>query len=371
MRSAAALSTHPVPSHATGDVIAEALGLNETVPDFVLVVATTPFGGAAEDILSTIHTLLHPRQLLFVASSGLLAAGTEVAAGPALGIWLFWNETGEDVSVLDLESGIGSLNYVDTKKLATAASVIVLADPTLANVTQTIESVCALRATRPVTGGLLSGAIGTSVLRDGSGASRGCVAIAFPSTTSEAKLAHGSVPLSRELVATRVVNNMLCELNDAPALDMVQQVLSTLDADDRALIARNLAIALCDPETGSVIDVYRVLGAEREHGALAITGMIPQGSSVAMHFQAADDSHLGLVDELDGERAGGALLFSCAPLGPKDDHEGLTDLGHLTDALGTSAFAGIHVSSVIGPGSLGSGLHAAPLSAAIFGRPHH
>lgn len=371
MRCAAALSTHPIPSHATGDVIADVLGLHESVPDLVLVVATASFGGAAEDILSTVQTLLHPRQLLFTASSGILAAGTEVSEGPALGVWVFWSEIDEDISVLDLENGIESLTYLEKRTLATAESVIVLADPALPNVTDTIEAVSTLRSTRAVTGGLLSGASGATVLRDSSGRSRRCVAVTFPSTSSHAKLVHGSVPLSRDLVATSVVGNMVCELDELPALEVVQQLLSTIEPEERSRTAKNLAIAFYAPETDDIVDVYKVLGADREHGALAVAGALPSGAMVSVHYQGSDDSQLGLVEAFDGTRAAGALLFSCSPLEPDDNHEGLTDLGHLSEALGTTAFAGIHVSSVIGPGSRGSGLSGAPLSAAIFGRPHY
>jgi small ligand-binding sensory domain FIST len=121
----------------------------------------------------------------------------------------------------------------------------------------------------------------------------------------------------------------------------------------------------------SVIDVHDVLGADRESGALAVAAVLPAGTVVAFHRNEESDSFAGIDVALGGPAAAGALIFACATIDPEAEHICVSDLGPLTETLGTAAYAGVHVATVIGPGSSGPKLSAAPLSAVIFGRRHH
>jgi len=372
MRSAAALSTHPVASHATGDVIADILDSGESAPDLVIIFSTSAFSGASEDILRAVDTILGPRQLLFVASSGVIGAGSEVTRGAGLSAWAFWSETPEDdVEFIGLDEGLENLDYSSTRRLATAESVIVLADPALPMVTQTIDQLCELRSNKVIAGGLVSGSNGAPVLGDATGRRHRCIAIAFRSTRSHANLAFGSTPLLGPLTVTRSTGSMVCELDGDLALDVVQFALSRLEEPDRRLAAQRLALAVLDAESGTVVDVHEILGADRERGALAVAATLPQSTVVALHQQDPAGAVSGIIDSLGGTRSGGALLFASSMIDPLAEHEGVSDLGLVTESLGTSAYAGIHLATVVGTGSNGPGLSAAPLSAVIFGRSHY
>ena len=61
MRCAAALSTHPIPAYATGDVIAELLALDQPSADLVVAFATPAFGGTSEDITETMRAMVVDR----------------------------------------------------------------------------------------------------------------------------------------------------------------------------------------------------------------------------------------------------------------------------------------------------------------------
>jgi small ligand-binding sensory domain FIST len=372
MQSAAALSTHPIASHATGDVIADILDLGRTSPDLAIVFATSAFSGASEDILRAIDVLLTPTKLLFVSSSGVIGAGSEVDGKAALSLWSFWSETTEpDVAFVGLDEGLAGVDYLSTRQLATAQTVVVLADPSVPMVTQTIESLCELRTNKVISGGLLSGSNGAPSIRDSTGRNFGCVAIAFQSTIAEAMIAHGSAPIAGPMTVTSSTGAMVCELDGSPALDVAYEVLQHAELEDRNSAAQNLALAVLDPETVTIIDVHEVLGADRESGALAVAASLPEGTTVAFHRKDSSDPTSSLNEAFVGGRSLGALIFTCSLIDPKADTEGVSDLGPLTESLGTASYAGVHVSTVIGTGSNGPGLSAAPLSAVIFGRRHY
>ncbi|MSZ52225.1 MAG: hypothetical protein F2597_05815, partial [Actinobacteria bacterium] len=90
MRCASALSTHPIPAYATGDVIAELLALDEPPADLLVAFATPAFGGATDDIAETIRILLQPRNVVLVVSDGVIGAGSEVTAGSGIALWSLW-----------------------------------------------------------------------------------------------------------------------------------------------------------------------------------------------------------------------------------------------------------------------------------------
>ncbi len=372
MESAAALSTHPIASHATGDVIADILDRGNASPDLAIVFATSAFSGASEDILHAIDALLSPTKLLFVSSSGVLGAGSEVDGSAALSLWAFWSDTLEDdVAFVGLDEGLGGVDYLSTRQLASAQTLVVLADPSLPMVTETIESLCELRVNKVISGGLLSGSNGAPSIMDSTGRYFGCIAVAFQSTEGEAMLAHGSEPIAGPMTITSSSGAMVCELDGASALEVAYEVLTHADIEDRSSAARNLALSVLDPETMTIIDVHEVLGADRKSGAIAIAASLPEGTVVAFHRKDSSDVTSELSQALVGGRSSGALIFTCSLIDPKADKEGVSDLGPLTESLGTASYAGVRVSTVIGTGSNGPGLSAAPLSAVIFGRRHY
>jgi small ligand-binding sensory domain FIST len=295
-----------------------------------------------------------------------------VDGGAALSLWAFWSQTLEDdVAFIGLDEGLAGVDYLSTRQLASAQTVVVLADPSLPMVTQTIESLCELRTNKVISGGLLSGSNGAPSIMDSTGRNFGCIAVAFHTTEGEALLAHGSAPIAGPMTITSSTGAMVIELDGSPALDVTQEVLARADIEDRGSAAKNLALSVLDPETMTIIDVHEVLGADRESGAIAIAASLPDGTVVAFHRKDSSDVTSELSDALAGGRPSGALIFTCSLIDPKADIEGVSDLGPLTESLGTASYAGVHVSTVIGTGSNGPGLSAALLSAVIFGRRHY
>ncbi|MEX1218508.1 MAG: FIST N-terminal domain-containing protein [Acidimicrobiales bacterium] len=379
MRCASALSTHPVPAHAVGDVIGDVLQQpatpsHATPADLALIFTTPGFAGASEDIMAAIDSILSPKELLFVVSSGVIGAGSEVCRGPAISIWLYWGGGAigsEELVVLDLTAGVKSIDHATQDALCESKALVLLGNPDVELVTQTIDEVCQKLPHVALSGALLSSANGPVHILDRHGNDYGFVAIAFRNSSIEVALGHGSVALTPALKVTNSVGRMLCEINGHSALEYAQRVIASCETEMRAQTARDLAVAILDPLTGAVIDVCRVLGGDRTTGALALSSEIPHSSIVSLHRQDREGATAGLQEALGGQHSLGALVFASCAIDPESEREGAGGLSMLSDAIGSGAFAGAHASAVIGSGSEQPGLRAAPLSAAIFGRDHH
>ena len=373
MRCAAALSTHPVPSQATGDVIADLLEYGSAPPDLLLVVATPEFSGAADDIILTMTSLLQPGNLLFVVSAGILAAGSEVTAGPGLGLWALWSGTlgGDSVRLVTLGRGEVQFDEEEQEAFGHSRAVVLLGDPGADDVTTILDDVVSLLPHHEVSGGLLSAARGSVRIIDASGRSHPAVALCLQTVPATAVLGHGSVPLSDAMTATTVVGSRLSEIDFRPALEVAREIIDRQAPEAKARTARDLAVAVHSPQDDSIRDVHRVLGADQTMRALALTSEIPVGASISFHLQDRESGLGGLDEALGGPRARGALIFSCSDLDPGSEREGTGELGHLVEVLGTAAFCGLRVSTVIGCAGGEVGLRQAPLSATILGRDHH
>ena len=87
-RFAAALSEHPVASHAVGEVageIMERFGGDE--PDLVVCFASPHFVGAMEDLAFALGNLLEPRVMLGATTVAVVGGPREVEDGPALSVF--------------------------------------------------------------------------------------------------------------------------------------------------------------------------------------------------------------------------------------------------------------------------------------------
>ena len=374
MRCAAALSTHPIPAYATGDVIAELLALDQPPADLVIAFATPAFGGTAEDITETIRVLLKPLNAVLVVSSGVIGAGSEVTAGSGIALWSLWLEDSsgnQAIRVFSIDDHVLNHDREFMESMHNASDVVLIGDPDEPRVTGWIDQVCSLRIGRSVSGALLAASHGGLLVDFGTTTTPSLLALAFTGIEATATMAHGTTPLSGPMVATNAVGSMLCEIDDQSALDTVKGVLSTIEMAKRANTALDLAVGLLEPDTDRVVDVYRVLGADRSSNSLALSHPVHAGDRITFLRQDRFGPLADLESSLHGSSGHGALVFSCGALNPNSELVGTGEVGILDEALGNSAYAGIHAASVIGPGTGQSGLCSAPFAAVIFGRSHH
>src|ERR1700691_3158145 len=87
MPFAAALSEHPVPAHAVGEVAGEILDRFGQRPDLTMVFVTPPFAGALEDVVAAIDDILHPLVLLGCAAESIVGPHREVERTAAVSLF--------------------------------------------------------------------------------------------------------------------------------------------------------------------------------------------------------------------------------------------------------------------------------------------
>jgi small ligand-binding sensory domain FIST len=82
-----ALSMHPVPAHATGEVVGDVLEAVGHAPTLAVLFVTQPLTGTFDDIADSVQRMLQPEHLVAVTTGGVLGAGSEVEDGSALALW--------------------------------------------------------------------------------------------------------------------------------------------------------------------------------------------------------------------------------------------------------------------------------------------
>ena len=82
---AAALSQHPIPAHAVGEVAGSVLEqLDGEPPDLVVFFASPHFVGALDDMTVALRRLLEPGALLGMTAAAVIGGSVEAEAVPAL-----------------------------------------------------------------------------------------------------------------------------------------------------------------------------------------------------------------------------------------------------------------------------------------------
>ena len=86
----AALSEHPLATHAVGETVGHLLDVGGPRPDLVALFATEAHLGVLEDIVGAVRQLLEPRALIGACTQSVLAGSREVEDHSALVIQAMW-----------------------------------------------------------------------------------------------------------------------------------------------------------------------------------------------------------------------------------------------------------------------------------------
>jgi small ligand-binding sensory domain FIST len=363
MPFAAALSEHPVPAHAVGEVAGEILDRFGQRPDLVMVFVTAPFAGALEDAVAAIDDILHPLVLLGCAAESIVGPHREVEHTAAVS--LFAARTGPllplALTITAAADGDGLVVTGWPEDIAFAPQALVLvADPFSFPVEPFLAWVERRYPGLPVVGGMASaaGAAGGNRLAVGRQVrTSGAVGTLLgPGVEVQTVVSQGCRPFGQPLVVTRSEGNVILELAGTPALErLVAQAQGSLTEDEVALLEMG------GLQLGRVIDEHResfgrgdfllrgVLGADRRTGALAVGDVMPVGTTVQFHLRDARTADEDLHVLLKGHRAEGALVFTCNGRGSRLFDEPHHDARVLSDMLGAVPLAGFFAAGEIGP----------------------
>jgi small ligand-binding sensory domain FIST len=350
---AAALSTHPVPAIAVGEVVGQVLDQIGPAPDLVVLFASAAHVGALEDVARAVADLLSPG--VFVGTTAAMVAGgaIEVEDAPALSLWAArgLRATGHR---LDHRQALPALDDGSD-------ALLVLADPYSYDPQPLLDAAGGV----PVVGGMASSARGPGgnrIILDGRIHADGGVVVQLAGVGVVTVVSQGCKPVGQPMTVTRVSGNLLEELAGRPALERVQETIGTLAPEDLERARQGLHLGRVVDEhrdrfrTGDFL-VRNVLGGDSQRGAVAVNDEIELGTTVQLHVRDATTADDDLRERLRGRRADGALLFTCngrgTPLFGGPDH----DAGLVAELLGDPALAGMSCAGELGPVGGRSFLH--------------
>lgn len=376
-RFAAALSQHPLPAHAVGEVAGQVLDqLGGDDPDLLICFATPHFVGALDDAVHALHALLTPRVLLGTTASGVLGGSHEAEDGAGFSVFAACLPDA-DIEPLRLrteDTPDGPTVVGWSEREVDADLLLLLVDPFAFPTESFLRRLDDDRPGLRVLGGLASGAArpaGNRLLIDGRIHADGATGALLGGTGVHTVVSQGCRPVGEPFVVTRGSRNFVEELGGRPALERLRELADQADDAERGLLQRGLQI-------GFVVDEHRadfgrgdflvrnVLGADRNTGAIAVGEQVEIGRTVQFHVRdahAADEDLRALLAQQSGDAA---LVFTCNGRGRALFGESDHDSGLIAEMLGPIPTAGMFCAGELGPVGSRNALHSFTASLALF-----
>jgi len=377
MPFAAALSTHPVTSHATGEVVGQVLEKLGQHPDLALVFVTRPHAGALEDVMATVRRVLAPSVALGCAAESVLGNGIEVEELPAVTVWagLVGPVIGVRLSAEEGPDGWQVTGWPASDPFP-PQGVLLLADPFTFPVEALADTLASTHPGLPLLGGMASAARGPGgnrlALGDQVHTTGAVGAIVGPGTRLSSVVSQGCRPVGRPLVVTRSERNVIYELAGQPALErLLEMARDGMSERDIRLVNQGLHLGVvidehkADFSRGDFL-VRNVLGADRANGAIAVGDAVEVGTTVQFHVRDAESADEDLRAMLGARHADGALCFTCNGRGSRLFGVPHHDASVLGELLGEPPAAGFFAAGEIGPIGGRNFLHGFTASMALF-----
>jgi small ligand-binding sensory domain FIST len=362
MPFAASMSEHPLTAHAVGEVAGAVLERLGERPDLALVFVTPPHAGALEDTVRAVDELLHPMVMVGCAAESIVGPHREVER--SAGVCMFAGRTGPVVAVrLEAFDGGGNELVVSgwpSELPFEPQALILVADPYSFPAEAFLDWLSLRQPGLAVTGGMASTArgpggnrlaFGTKVLSGGA-----VGALIGPGVEVQSVVSQGCRPFGSPLVVTKSERNVIAELAGRPALErLLTQARQSLSEDEVSLLEMG------GLHLGRVIDehqesfgrgdflVRNVIGADRHSGALAVTEVVPVGTTVQFHLRDALSADEDLRAMLRGRAADAAVLFTCNGRGTRMFDQPHHDVSVLSELLDPLPVAGFFAAGELGP----------------------
>jgi small ligand-binding sensory domain FIST len=377
-RYASALSLHPTPVEAVGEVAGEILEqFDGTRPDFVVCFASPHHTGAFEDIVGGVRKLLEPEAVIGCTMIGVAGGNVEVEDGPGLSVFAATFGAGRvdaiALETLRSEDGYEIVGWPDW--VPARGTMLMLGDPYSFPVGDFLD-VCNARIPGVrVIGGMASAGDrpgGNRLAIDDRVLDNGAVALLCSEDVPvRAVVSQGCRPIGTPLTVTKADRNLVYELAGRPAMARLQDLVQVATEAERDLMRNGLHLGVVvdehklDFSRGDFL-VRNVLGADRSNGAIAIGDRVDVGTTVQFQVRDAESADDDLRALLAGEQADAALLFTCNGRGRRFFVEPDHDAALVEEMLGPMPLAGAFCAGEIGPVGQRNFLHSFTASVAVF-----
>lgn len=376
-RYGAALSQHPIPAHAVGEVVGEVLEAVGPAPDLAVLFATAPLVGALDDIARAVRAVLNPRVLVGTSAVSVLGGATEVEETGALALWAA--RFGVDIEPVRLDAftnADGTVLVAGGQQLAAGpGTLLLLVDPYSFPADQVLAHFRTDLPDLVVIGGAASSgraAATNRMLLDDEVWTDGAVGVHLPPSISVSTVvSQGCRPVGAPFTVTKAERNVVYELGSRPALERLNEIIEGLSAEERQMAARGLHVGRVIDERKASFErgdflVRAVIGADRSIGAVAVGDQVEVGDTVQFQVRDAESASEDLHALLAGRRAAAALAFTCNGRGSHLFGEPHHDARAISEALGGPPLSGMFCAGEIGPVGGQSFLHGFTASVALF-----
>ncbi len=376
----AALSQHPVPATAVGEVAGQVLEALGPGADLALLFVTPPHAGALEDAAAAIADILRPDTLLGCAAVSVVGTGVEVEQEPAVSLWAGNFGPSQPVRLDAVRNGDGggfTISGWPEELDFEPTTLLLLADPFSFPVQSLYADLAIRHPGLRVVGGNASAARGPGgnrLVLDRRVHSSGAVgALIGPGVDVETVVSQGCRPIGRPYIVTRAERNLVFELAGSPALErLVEMTADGMPEEDIDLMDQGLHLgqvideSKLDFERGDFL-VRNVLGADEDNGVIAVDDVVAVGSTVQFHVRDAATADEDLRHLLVGREADAALLFTCNGRGSHMFGEPDHDASMLHRAFRGAPAAGFFCAGEIGPVGDRNFVHGFTATLALFG----
>jgi small ligand-binding sensory domain FIST len=384
---ASALSEHPDPAEAAGEVIGSVLERLGTEADVAAVFASPQHRDAFGDIAAAVNRMLRPGVLVGTTAVAVLGGSREVEDAPAIGLWaarLTARPRPVRLQATRTASGI-ALQGLSASTFEPGDALLLLADPFSLPVDAIIDALAEFEMpgasealSVPVVGGMASAANtpgGNRLVLDDEVMSSGGVGVILPgAVATRSVVSQGCRPIGEPMIVTRAEGNLVMEIAGRPALDRLDDLVRAADAEERSLLASGLQIGIAIDEHRETFErgdflVRGVVGADRIQRALAVGDRVEVGTTVQFQVRdavAADEDLRAMLADATGDAA---LVFTCNGRGQRLFGEPDHDARVVHDTLGSPALAGMFCAGEFGPIRGRSFVHGFTASVLLFRDP--
>ncbi|MGZ4693037.1 MAG: FIST signal transduction protein [Acidimicrobiales bacterium] len=395
MPFAAALSEHPLATHAAGEVIGSLLEQIGPEPDVVAVFVTGAHLGALDDICAAVRATLDPGTLLGATAVSVVGGAHEVEEQAAVSAWAGRVAGATAVRLEarplvegDLEgeahgrvdgSGLADLvGFVGLPEHAgrPGSTLLLVADPATFPLAAFLDAAATQLPTLTVVGGVASAGSGggNRLAVDDAVHTDGAVGVLLgPEWPVTSVVSQGCRPIGDPFTVTRAERSMVYEIAGTPALTKLQEVVDSVPAHERSLartglhLGRVVDLRTREPDRGDFL-IRDLRGADPDVGALAVADEIDVGTTVQFQVRDAESADEDLRMLLAGATASSALVFTCNGRGIRLFGEPDHDAAMVSGLVGP-AVSGMFCAGEVGPIGTRSFLHGFSASIALFSDP--
>jgi small ligand-binding sensory domain FIST len=352
----AAISQHPDPAAAVGDVVGSVLEQVGQQPDTAVLFTTAEHTDSIHEIVESVRTLLAPTVLIGATAQAVIGGTLEAEEGPAISLWAGRLGAVEAVRLETISAPEGTA-VVGMPDVAAHGprTLLLLTEPRTFPASALMHAANRQYPDLQIVGGVASCSVRNHVILNDLVHDDGAVGVLLPGGLGErVVVSQGCRPVGEPLIVTAAVSNRITELGSRPATERLSETVDAANDAERELLSRGLHIGLVVDEHASEFGrgdflIRGVLGADHSSGSIRVGASTPVGSTVQFQIRDAAAANEDLREMLAFADADAALMFTCNGRGSRlfgaPDH----DATLVAAAVNNGPVAGMFCAGEFGP----------------------